>query len=552
MDLNLIGLIRVSTVEQAREGKAGIDRQYADIERIRQNTGANIVRVVEVIESGNRVVGREEYEQIARDLALPNIHGVACSALDRLVRADNFSDFSVFQPFKDHGKRIFTPGNIVEPNSQAGFMESIINGLFAGIEKQKIKERTMGGKERNRRKGRSVVGQQCLPRGVLYDKATETWSYDLDPDCPKPRPRKAKAGDALLIKRAFELLVYENASYANIAETIGGGMAPETIPLTLKNPIWIGIRRYELEMAGPVLISEITNEPYRKTKMKDEPWEIRVIDAPLVAPEMFWEAQRIIDRRREEFGLRKRPPTDFLLGGLLRCGCGCAMYHRLAEITLAGKHRAYYYCSSKHRKHGVAYCGRLPYRREFVERAVRDVMIPRLLDPELLTRVLKIHQRIQPQTDRGRARKVEASKLESQREELIDLKVSGLITKREFETRARKLDEAMRALDVLYPESAPIRPDGVKRIVEGIVMAFADFARLTFQDQRALLQRAVRRIMISGSGVIESLTLSGGFLSQMETRVNLRISSCASPEFNPLADVVLRFPKPIQIMGVAA
>ena len=92
MSLNLIGVIRHSTDEQIREGHAGVERQKKDIESVQRTTGANIIRTIEVIESGARVLDNKKFQQVFRDLADPSVHGVACSAVDRLIRPDKFGD----------------------------------------------------------------------------------------------------------------------------------------------------------------------------------------------------------------------------------------------------------------------------------------------------------------------------------------------------------------------------------------------------------------------------------------------------------------------------
>jgi DNA invertase Pin-like site-specific DNA recombinase len=98
--LKAIGLIRLSTQEQAQEGRAGINRQRTDIAIAARVHCLDVVRVVEVIESGTKVRGQADFQQIFRELKSGSVDGVVCSNLDRLVRADCFEDFAVFDHFR--------------------------------------------------------------------------------------------------------------------------------------------------------------------------------------------------------------------------------------------------------------------------------------------------------------------------------------------------------------------------------------------------------------------------------------------------------------------
>jgi DNA invertase Pin-like site-specific DNA recombinase len=171
-NLKGIGLIRLSTQEQAELGRAGIDRQKTDIQVAAQMHGIEIIRTVQVIESGAKVRGQRDFEKIFEELKGGAIDGVVCSNLDRLVRPDNFADYGVLDHFKLNRKRIFTPGGIIDPATQTGFMESTMRAMFAGYERQMIASRTKAGKEELRKQGRHPQGSQMLPNGIDYDRTT--------------------------------------------------------------------------------------------------------------------------------------------------------------------------------------------------------------------------------------------------------------------------------------------------------------------------------------------------------------------------------------------
>src|SRR5215831_13604504 len=144
--LNLLGLVRLSTVEQAKEGKEGEGRQLDAIDRIQKQTGANIVETFNIIESGTHVLDNAKYQAFLKKLAQPGIDGVAVSQVDRLVRSDGYRDLTVFEPYRVHKKKIYIPGRMIEPYEMGGYIETIIYGMSGGIEKINIRDRTMGGK----------------------------------------------------------------------------------------------------------------------------------------------------------------------------------------------------------------------------------------------------------------------------------------------------------------------------------------------------------------------------------------------------------------------
>jgi DNA invertase Pin-like site-specific DNA recombinase len=80
----VVALVRLSTAEQARDGRAGIMRQRNDIEMAAHTHGLQIVRTAEVIDvSGADVRFNSDFATIFADLARPDIDGLVCSNLDR-------------------------------------------------------------------------------------------------------------------------------------------------------------------------------------------------------------------------------------------------------------------------------------------------------------------------------------------------------------------------------------------------------------------------------------------------------------------------------------
>jgi DNA invertase Pin-like site-specific DNA recombinase len=508
MSLNLIGVIRHSTAEQVSEGRAGVERQRHDIETVQRATGANIIRTIEVIESGALVLDNNQFKRLFRDLADPSVDGVACSALDRLVRPDKFSDMGIFDYFKLNGKRIYTPNGVIDPNTQSGWVESIMRATFAGMEREAIRTRCMSGKERLRLQKRHVNGAHALPRGVLFDKATGIWSYDLDPNDPTPRPKGHRAGDALMIQTAFDLFVYRNLSYQAIADTVGNGWTNVGIRDTLRNPIWIGIRRYDKERTGPVIRSKTIREDgeptkYRKLGPRSQVIEQRVIEKGLIPESLFQRAQEVARGRAAIHGHRKRDPR-FLASGFLRCSCGKPWYARSGSGRV--RRRDYYYCAG--------HCGAPSLQRKAVDGTIISLLSRELLKLEVLQQILGEIPKSAPGAEGKRSQA--SAKLDQRYARLLDLYQNGDINREQFNERKKAIETDRAALAVLYP--VPQRKVAVDQLALALVEAFTGFHQLLYSEQRAILQRAVTRIMMNGR-TMASMTLSGGFLGEMCAKV---------------------------------
>jgi hypothetical protein len=287
-----IALFRVSSNAQ------DMARQKHDLERVRRKHDLDIVETLELDGvSGRRVLQDARFVRVLDGLRRrADVHGLALSSIDRFFRTDRYSDTGIFEPLADARKLIWSAREgEVEAWTDAGFDTCMTAALKSGAEWRELRRRTMDGKEDKRRDKRHVNGSHTLPRGVAYDKATERWSYQ-EPDC-------------LRVPRMCERLLAGD-SFDTIAAKVGGGWTYQGVRLTLRNPIWaFGTRVYPAN------------------SHREEAFEVKVIDQPLI-PLSTWKAvQKELDRRKTTWRKTKQPPR-FLLSGLLKCDCGKSWYVR--------------------------------------------------------------------------------------------------------------------------------------------------------------------------------------------------------------------------------
>jgi DNA invertase Pin-like site-specific DNA recombinase len=488
----IISLLRVSTDLQ------DLSRQRTDVRRVIAAHGLDVLRTVEVDGvSGRHVQQDPQFQAIFRDLQRADVAGVAISALDRLFRPEQYSDFCILDYFRANRKLIFSAKEgVLDPATDAGFLMSLMSGAQAGMEWRELRRRTMQGKEELRRQGKHVQGPAALPRGIAYDKATGQHSYQ-EPDCSR-------------VARMFPLLLAGD-SFATIATRVGGDWSGEGVRKTLRNPIWaFGTRTYPADAH------------------REEPYMVKVIDNPLVPVDVWEAAQRELDRRKTERRKTKRPPR-FELSGLLRCACGKPYYPRCGGKKY-GTRKDYYYCSSAFPGHGPK-CGARSWKREQVDAAVEHLIGETLCQAPVLHAILSAIAEGQPQAGDARTKAEKGiARLEAKRSRIVDMRADDQITRKECSKRLTAVDLELQVARAAVAAAQSRAPEmDMYALARGLAGVFALFSSLPFTEKRDLLRRAVRHVVIK-DGTIPSITLQGGFLGEIlgsDTGANVAARSSA-------------------------
>jgi DNA invertase Pin-like site-specific DNA recombinase len=485
----VIGIIRVSTPGQATEDKFGIARQRHDIEQAAKAHGLDVIRVVEVVESGSTAFRGEDFRQVFEDLAKADIAGAVVSSIDRLVRPGFLGDLQVFDPFQRHGKVLFLPsGEPLDPRTDGGYLMAGIFGMSAGLEKRAILKRTLAGKERARAAGKHPGGQHMLPRGLEYvrerdadGKVKAYWKY---------------GEDAARVKKAYDLL-FAGMSFEDIAQAVGFRTG-RGVAYILRNTVWKGIRTFE---------------PNESRAM---PLEMPMGITPLISPQRWAKAQAILDRKRTETRGRLRQDRKVSLGlGLLRCRCG--RFHYLRRDYRPGEHDLYY-CASRFRnaRYKGESCGAPSIRRAVADAAILEAITA---FGEVKTLRTLVEQALQKPTGKpqpaARTRR-EIARATGERDRLIDLRVKGKITEEQFDQRDRKLAGELRDLEALLPKPEPVLDPRV--LASAIAGLFAEFPYLPPEEQYALARRVFIAFDVAEGGGIDTAVMRGEFLAQLHAK----------------------------------
>ena len=495
----VIGIVRVSTAGQVGEDKYGVERQHADIRLAAKAHDLEVIRTIEVVESGGTAFHGEAFQQVFKDLERPDIAGAVVSATDRLIRPGCLGDLQVFDPFQHHGKLLFTPAQVIDVRTDGGYLMAGMFGMSAGLEKRAILNRTLSGKERARVAAKHPGGGHILPRGLEYVRERDEHGHVV-----KSFWRYTE--DAAKVKRCYDLL-FAGVSFEEIAERVGIPTG-RGVAYLLRNTCWKAIRTYA------------------PNGLRTVPMEKPMGIEPLIDPERWAKAQTILDAKRTKWRARTRPRHDISLClGLLRCRCSRPLY--LKRDYRPGQHDVFI-CASGHTSNGVkgVSCGAPSIRRIVADAAVMDAIVRfgdaktvRVLMEQAMTKPAGKKPPSAANTQR------EIARVTAERERLIDMRVKDRITEEQFDARDRKLAAERRDLEAQLPKPEPVIDP--KIMGSAIASLFAEFPFLTLEEQSALARRTFIAFDMTDDGGVGAATMRGETLGQIYAN-NRRLSSPSS------------------------
>lgn len=154
MNLKVIELIRVSTQGQAAADKASIPAQRTVNRRTATTYGLDIFKSIEISNvSGAAVLRTPEIQEMMELMRSPEVHGIVTKEFSRLMRPENFDDYQLLQHFADTKAILYLPEGPIDLASKMGRLIGGVRALFAGVEREEIRERVWSAKEDKRRRG---------------------------------------------------------------------------------------------------------------------------------------------------------------------------------------------------------------------------------------------------------------------------------------------------------------------------------------------------------------------------------------------------------------
>lgn len=338
-----IGIVRVSTAEQANEERYSIPHQKAHIAEECKKRGVELIHIFEFVQSGAKVLSSssKERENILRFIEQNNITHVFIHELDRLARSMTDTLLFTDELTKRHVSLI-SAHDPIDTSTPQGVMQMQILAVFAEYFRKQLASKVMGSMKERAKEGKPL-GK--TPFGYGIGQA----GFEIIPD------------EAEIVRKIFNLYTEENmglravAAYLNqmgLRTRKGNEWSHATIRDILENEAYIGTFTWDEEGTG----------------IRLENNHQAIIDT-----ETFNKAQ---SRRLTKSRLGGRAQNqNFLLSGLLKCG-HCVDPATGNNVSMAGRtNRKGKYCYRYYRCNNYASKGTCPsheYRADQLEKLVLE------------------------------------------------------------------------------------------------------------------------------------------------------------------------------------
>lgn len=341
--LRACSFVRVSTEEQAQDGKAGLSRQRDAVSRVIAHKGYDLVHTVELVDvSGTATLMAPEVQELLSMVGRKSIDVVVVSEMSRLLRPDDLSSFSLLETCKRNGVLIDAGGTSHDLASPEGFISGGIQALLGGAERLQMLRRMKQSKEAKRAAGHCPGSSITLPTGVSYDRQKNRYYY---------------TPEVAAVVEAFRLV--DEQGIRNLSE-IGRltGLHERNVRNLLSNTIYAGVRTYK-EKRGNEARYKANGRQADKAKVKrgaDEIIIVRVFapEEQAVSDERFGRVQQVLAELAESHSVWvAEKHKGSMLTGPGRCGvCASRLYSKTRSRKLADGTRCegHYLCATRHEK----------------------------------------------------------------------------------------------------------------------------------------------------------------------------------------------------------
>ncbi len=495
--MKLLGIARVSTEEQAGDNGAGLNRQHDAIQRVAEANDAKLVGIVNIVDVSGSDVGtsKEWLTQVLPLIADPDVH-LAIDALDRLIRASNFAAFGVLAACQHTGTRIYTPAGTHDLARPDGVLVSGLLALIGGKEKAEIVRRSQAGKEAKRQRGQWVQSVDFLPRGIAYDRKTQTWSYTA-------------ASDG--VREMFRLAA-EGATQAEIGRRTG--VPSQTIRALLQNPIYDGRLVFASRSSG-----RIANSKHQKKlpRSAEQVIDVRVYsEADQLVPHELWRSVHERLRAAETAHRRTREATapsswasSFLFSWHESDVDGAAPRRHIIYGCGTGPRNAPRYpCRCKHgdASDELRRCGLVGFRCDVVNRCLDRYLTDLTHSDRLVAPALEaVKQAKAPDTAAMGERTARAlAALDRREKRLLDLYEHDGIDLHEHTARREviKTERAVLQQALANAIAVPVVPS--ERAIRAQAQAWRWNAEWSAEQKRKWLAKYVEAIYIANHAVVQA------------------------------------------------
>ena len=449
---------RVSDELLAKEGT--IESQVLALKK--QIAAADHTLVKEYIDNGfsGPRFDRPALDQMRKDLKTNVFDVIYFHQADRIAREVVIQTIIIEEILK-HRKRLVINGKDFEKNPENNFTLQIL-GSVAELERAKIIERTTRGR------------QYRLSQGQLMGAGTNTFGYDYIRKSPTSLPRMVvNEREAAIVRRVFETYADTQIGLDKIAQHLEEeGVSTKKgrklwrrsfLKAMLENETYLGTKYYNKmrtirEYANPIYGIEHSTKRYAPRAREE--W-VCVQVPQIISRELF---ERVQQRKSDNRKRYRNPRRQQLLSALVGCG-GCGMsaygYRRWERSQAKGPmciiHRHAYKCSwtkrgSLHSKHSdIKRCSNPEIKGPLLENCVFAAIEQVMLSPERLRECMdyfKEDQRDAWERIEKELRAIDGrlADLEVKKQRVVDVYLSGDLSRDGYVAKNRELDGIMEAL----------------------------------------------------------------------------------------------------------
>lgn len=432
--------VRVSTVLQVEEGYS-IPQQVDRLQKYCEAMGWEVIKVY--IEDGHSggTMDRPALKQMLKEIAKLHPDLILVDKLDRLSRSQFDTLYMIQKIFEPQNVAFVSRAESFDTSSAFGKAMVGILAVFAELERSRIKERMIDGKEGRAKEGKYKGGGN-VPIGFRYDKETEELIIN--------------EYEAEQVKEVYNLFLRRTPvnSIAKIMNDKGyrtkyGEWQGQTIRELILNPIYIGKIVHKGKVYEGLHDGFIDEKTYERA--------------------VALMAER--DKENEKYKPGKRYKTP--IGGMIWCGCCTAKYHwRTNGRDKWGKKRGYYICYSRSKSDP-----KLVKNPNCKNKTYRDYELEEIIFGEI--RRLKSEpayiEELRDSVDTSAKQKMlrkRIDQIESQVSKLMDLYTMDGIDLSVVKAKMNPLNDEKRSLEAELENLEEIAPTITKEEIVSVVDAF--------------------------------------------------------------------------------
>ena len=471
-----VGLyVRVSSLEQAEEGYS-IGEQTERLKMYCEAMGWSVYKIyVDPGYSGGNM-DRPGLKEMNRDIENGLLDKVVVYKLDRLSRSQFDTLFLIEKVFLANNTDFVSMTENFNTSSPLGRAMIGFLAVFAQLEKDKINERTMMGKEARAKEGK-WHGGSTQPVGYDYNPMDELLHIN-----EYEKMILLELSDLFL--QGTPLRTIETLFIEKGYKTKHGYLDPKTMRRVLASKLYLG---------------------YIKHK---EEWYPGLHD-PIYTEERFEKQVALLKARREayeETGVKAGAKKSYL-GGLLFCKhCGAKYTRTVGRKWKNNEPPVYYVCYSRSKKVKKMIkdpnCKNKNWKMEELDDIILGEIKKLAMDKDYLNEIRKEKEAKIETLDKIQLLKNEIKKIDDQISRFMDLYGIGKFTINQVSAKVDPLNEERnkleRELEDIKIQNGTLTEEQVNNLIE----SFEEAINLgDFDDVRALIESLIIKIELDGDDI---------------------------------------------------